>query len=203
VTGRGKKGGQSRRDAIQGVTQAAYARGRGISRQAIRKAIESGRLSVLKGGRIDPRKADRALRDNTDPSKLRGKHVRRAYGPGAGGGTPRLYDSKARRELALAQLAELELEERRGQLVPEAKVREQAFRHARETRDQMLAIVDRLAPELVNQPEEGIVRQMLADGIRRALVLRAGDDPEPPAPPVVTLEQEAEPPEASGAEAPA
>lgn len=49
------------------VTQAAYARHRGVSRQAVAYAVKIGRIHLGKDGRIDVPSADRAWLANTSP----------------------------------------------------------------------------------------------------------------------------------------
>lgn len=162
--GKRARGRQSRRDAIQGVTQAAFARGRGISREAIRKAVESGRIrlgrGLLKNGRLDPKAADRALRDNTD-----------ARGGGALKGAPKLYEEKARREAALAQLAELELEQARGNVVLRSEVKTAADEIARLVKERILAVPERVIEVLESLGVRDTVRarKALNDELRRAL----------------------------------
>ena len=147
------------------MTQAQYAGHRGVSRATIARAIATGRIPFLKRtGRINPKRADRAWKENTDPAKQRGRHATNGAG---GNGNATLYESKARREQALAALAELALAERRGELVPEAQVRKIGFERARRTRDQLLALPDQLAQQLVGITEYGEVHRILGEELRR------------------------------------
>jgi len=54
-----------------GLSRRAYARHRGISDMAVRKAIASGRIAVEEDGTIDPVKADRAWAAASDPAQVR------------------------------------------------------------------------------------------------------------------------------------
>ena len=54
-----------------GLSRRAYARHRGVSDMAVRKAIASGRISVEDDGTIDPDKADRAWASASDPAQVR------------------------------------------------------------------------------------------------------------------------------------
>lgn len=54
-----------------GLSRRAYARHRGVSDMAVRKAIASGRIAVEEDGTIDPEKADRAWASASDPAQLR------------------------------------------------------------------------------------------------------------------------------------
>lgn len=54
-----------------GLSRRAYARHRGVSETAVRKAIASGRIVPEADGSIDPAKADAAWAGATDPSQQR------------------------------------------------------------------------------------------------------------------------------------
>lgn len=57
--------------AIEWMTQAGYARARGVSREAVRKAIKAGRIALV-NGRIDPAMADGQWARNTRKATGRG-----------------------------------------------------------------------------------------------------------------------------------
>lgn len=59
-----------------GLSRRKYAEYRGVSESAVRKAIASGRISVLDDGTIDPVTADAQWDSQTDPAKQRGAHAR-------------------------------------------------------------------------------------------------------------------------------
>ncbi|WP_128515187.1 elements of external origin [Tabrizicola thermarum] len=59
-----------------GVSRREYARLRGVSESAVRKAISTGRISVEPDGTIDPERADRQWDERTDPALQRGEHAR-------------------------------------------------------------------------------------------------------------------------------
>lgn len=59
-----------------GVSRREYARLRGVSETAVRKAIEAGRISVEADGSIDPERADREWVSRTDPARQRGADSR-------------------------------------------------------------------------------------------------------------------------------
>ena len=58
-----------------GVSRRQYAKMRGVSESAVRKAIASGRITVEADGTIDPAKADAQWATQTDPSKQRGPNA--------------------------------------------------------------------------------------------------------------------------------
>jgi hypothetical protein len=59
-----------------GISRREYARLRGVSESAVRKAIQTGRISVAADGTIDPAVADRQWDERTDPARQRGDHAR-------------------------------------------------------------------------------------------------------------------------------
>lgn len=59
-----------------GISRRAYARHRGVSEAAVRKALASGRIATEPDGSIDAARADAAWDAQTDPAKQRGAHSR-------------------------------------------------------------------------------------------------------------------------------
>lgn len=78
--------------------------------------------------------------------------------------------SQARKESALADLREIELQERRGNLIGRADVEEQAFKAARIVREGMLAIPDRLAHLLAAESDPAKIHAAMTEEIRKVLV---------------------------------
>lgn len=154
-------------------------RHRGVSHTAVQKAVQSGRISTLPDGCIDPALADQEWDRNT------------AYPDGESGVS---QYSKARAVFMhyKARLAKLEYEERVGMLVSKAEVQVAGFNTGRRIRDNMLNIPDRvvgavaaevrsavseagLAPELAGRLDLARVYSILAAEIRSALQEFAGD----------------------------
>jgi hypothetical protein len=82
---------------------------------------------------------------------------------------PDLNESRARREHYSAEKARLEALQGRGELIPAADVKKEAFALARAIRDALMTIPDRLAPELAACTDARQVHQLLSDEIRVAL----------------------------------
>jgi hypothetical protein len=59
-----------------GMSRRAYARHRGVSETAVRKAINTNRISIEADGTIDAAKADAQWDAQTDPARQRGVHSR-------------------------------------------------------------------------------------------------------------------------------
>ncbi len=168
--------------ASEAVTQAEYARIRKVSREAVRKAVVSGRIPTF-GPRklIDPRTADRALRVNSDPSKVRKPGTLAPRKPRDddedGSGIPSYYQSKRKHEYQKARLAEIEVMERLQQLLPAAPVREACHRRDRRVRDQLTAVADRLAPLLVGNTDQLDVHRKITAEMRAICENLAGPEP--------------------------
>jgi hypothetical protein len=132
-----------------GLSISAYARHRACDRKAVRKAIDSGRISTLPDGTIDAAQADIDWAANTRPRSgtkaPTGSTKTPNQVPSEGGGTKpgrkRSPESEAlvglrrRLETAKAETAEIDLAERRGLLINKAKVQAQIFEMARTARD--------------------------------------------------------------------
>lgn len=54
-----------------GLSRRAYARHRGITENAVRKALAAGRISLEPDGSIDPAKADAAWAASSDPARVK------------------------------------------------------------------------------------------------------------------------------------
>lgn len=94
--------------------------------------------------------------------------------PPAGQAGPTYAQSRAIREAYQARLAKLDFEERSGRLVPADQVKADAFKAARQVRDAMMNIPDRVAMELANEFDPARIHEKLAAEIRVALESLAG-----------------------------
>lgn len=149
-----------------GISIRAYAQHRGVSHEAVRKAIATGRIQQEADGSIDPDKADAAWDRNT-----------LARGDGEGGdarsGVPNLQTSRAIREAYAARLAKLDFEERTGKLISADQVKVETFNLARRLRDRIQQLPRRVAPQIVaavvKQPDVREVEALLDAEIHEAL----------------------------------
>lgn len=171
---------------MQLMTQAEYARHRGVSRQAVNKAIGAGKIPLREShGRkgIDPAEADRALGLNvqrvlaTAPAEdERDAAPRQA---------PGLTQARTATEVYRARLAELEFKERIGKLRPV----EQTELGAQRCAEVVLRAIDRIggrAEELAAMvTKDGLVgartclrdiaRELRAVAAREFATLAAGE----------------------------
>ena len=159
----------SRKPKRELVSRKEYARRRGVSPNAVRYAIETGRITLV-NGKLDPKRADREWRQNTDQSKPRNSVTGR---PGAGVGgrrrVPLTYqEARARRERVKAEREELELQIRRGAFLRRVDVERAAFEVGRRVRDQMIALPDKLDATLAASTDPAEVHRILLEEIERA-----------------------------------
>lgn len=170
----------------------AFGEAVGVTRQAVGKAIKTGRLkeSLSKDEhtghhRIDLERGRAEWEAWADPS-MRPKGAKPRGRPSkASKGTPSMFESEGDRERRAGQItlarasaervtidAELkrfELEQLRGHLVDKRDVQREAFRLARALRDRLQAIPDRLAANLAALDKPAQVHEALAAEIAQAL----------------------------------
>ena len=187
------------------VTQTAFAKMIGVSRQAVQQAVASGRISKV-NGKIDPVKAKKEWAANTDQSKPRNRVTGKPKGrrdpkkpetpmeldkekssapsrkksskkrstkkkqdddqeKQSGGST--YAEARAAREVFNAKLAEIKLAKERGLLVESKRVEAAAFSLARRTRDQLIAIPERVCALLATKSDPNEVRHILEDEIEQ------------------------------------
>ena len=164
---------------MQGMSQRQYAAHVGLSRGAIQKAKEAGRLVLFEDGSIDAEASDRRRVEATDPSKTRKapkpklKPVPEAAvsavgetlkeqglaAPAVGGGTTFLQ-AKTANEVMKAQERRLRLQKLKGELVDRARAETLMFRLAREERDAWVTWPARIAALMASE-----LTAALGDGV--------------------------------------
>jgi hypothetical protein len=146
---------------LMGITE--YAQHRGCRLKAVQIAIKNGRIE-RRNGLIDSDKADADWARNTDASTVpltnRFKAVARQ------GGGPSFMSARTRMQIAVAELKELELGQRRGELVERTAVEAAAFQTYRQLRDACFGIPDRLCAQLAAEQSESGVRLVLEQELR-------------------------------------
>jgi hypothetical protein len=155
---------------VELITQSEYARRRGCTEGAVRRAVRDGRISLIEG-RIDPVAADAQWARNT---RVRaGSRATDDANLQAGGGPRRsrsdddeddgegYWASKARREKAEADLAELKLAEQCGELVRAADVRAVHSRRLAALREALLQLPARLSPVLAAEADAARCHEVL------------------------------------------
>ena len=167
------------------VSQAEYARQKDVSRQYINKLVQAGRIPTDEKKRIDPDVADYVLAQDADPA-------RRLNDPESESESIIEHDSdiessvsttghtpfakfRSAREAYQAKLAQLDYEERAGQLLKRAEVERETFDVARQLRDRFLSLPQELAGTLVSMTDEKEIKKYLRAKIRDTLMEVAED----------------------------
>lgn len=162
-----------------------YAEHRGVSHTAVQRAIKSKRLlesvEIVNGRQQirDVETADREWHANTRPTlaNMAAASPRRATEQPAedvARTVPDINESRARREAALAGLAELELEERRGKLVPVEEARATVIDRFTAVRTRLLGLPSRCRQQLPHLTDVDV--RVIDDLVREALEELAADD---------------------------
>jgi hypothetical protein len=83
---------------------------------------------------------------------------------------PELNESRARREHYQAELAKLEVDLKRRELVPAVEVKKDAFAMGRSVREALANLADRLSHQLAGETDPARIHAVLTDEHRAALV---------------------------------
>jgi hypothetical protein len=133
------------------VSQAEYARIRGISRVSVHEAVQAGKI-VLTNGKIDVVSANRAWAANTDSSRRPQDDK-----------SPTLTVSRARKMQADAQVSEMKARQMAGELIDIADARQLWFAAGRTIRERMLALPDAVSGELaLSADQAALLRERIA-----------------------------------------
>jgi phage terminase Nu1 subunit (DNA packaging protein) len=138
------------------VTPAELARHLGVSRAAVSKAIKTGRIAVGEDGRVDPVEAERQWLANTRP-KAKGV-ADKSQGARTG-----YAHARARKETALARMAELQVEQATGVLAPRDDFDFVLADLAETLRGLLETLPDRLAPSLAAESDPLKIHAALRD----------------------------------------
>jgi hypothetical protein len=172
---------------IRFLSKSKFAAEQGWSPSYVTKLGQQGRLVLCENKKLVNVDATLAmLRRTEDPGKdsVRQHHqagrVEKHVGahvepdaptddePGAAAGAdPKYWDNKARREGMLADLAELELAKKRGELVERQRVEAMAFAAGRTLRDAVLGLPTQLAPVFATMTDSFQIEIKLRDALRQ------------------------------------
>ena len=177
-----------------GISIRAYARHRGVSHTAVRKAIRTGRITQEQDGTIDPEKADRQWDAKTDPAMQRGKHAKalgaktrvktkpvpkaalRAVDETLGDAPPgdgevSFLRARLANEVLKAQTAKIKLAKMKGELVDREKATAMVFDLARRERDAWQNWPPRAAADMAAElgVDAHTMEQVLERHLRRQL----------------------------------
>lgn len=171
------------------LTPTAYARHRGCNEKAVRKAITAERISTI-NGQIDPVVADIQWAQNTrarvdsgrppalPPSDLGAQPAVPVSPDGTAAAKPdrgEYFVDRGRRERVEADLAELELLQKRGELYSKQDVDALLERVLGQIRPSLLQVPGRLAPILAAESDAAVVMSTLDRELRAVLASAAGE----------------------------
>jgi hypothetical protein len=143
-----------------GLSVREYARRRGVSHTAVRKAVQTGRIPQEADGTIDPVKADAAWDAQTDPGRKAAparKPVtetpitppptpQRDSTPTAAGAT--FAQARTAHEVAKAQKARIQVDRLKDEVVDRARATALVFKLARQERDAWITWPARVAGQM-------------------------------------------------------
>ena len=163
--------------AMMGISIRGYARMRGCSEGAVRKAIVAKRITPNADGTIDPERANQEWAKNTFAGKTLHEATRPVVAqprapahPSAGPPAEVTNDpvaaylrARAVSETFKAKIAQMEYEERAGKLLQATKAGEYAMEFSAIVSDALSAWPDRLTPSLAATTDERAVHRILSN----------------------------------------
>lgn len=154
------------------INQAEYARRRGVSREAVRKAVQDGRITLI-NGKIDPAVADIQWQQNTNASQQRFQSSAVVTDPSATSeGSATLYNmaaARAKREHFDAQLAEMKALRESAALVDAQQMVLAITSAAAQLRMALERIPDKLAGQIAAAPDQRVVHEILTTEIEQVM----------------------------------
>jgi len=143
-----------------GLSVREYARRRGVSHTAVRKAVQTGRIPQEADGTIDPVKADAAWDAQTDPGRKTATAPKpvietsivpppapqRESVPASAGAT--FAQARTAHEVAKAQKARIQVDRLKEEVVDRARATALVFKLARQERDAWITWPARVAGQM-------------------------------------------------------
>lgn len=143
------------------LSEAAYARHRGVSRQSVSEYKQRGQL-VMAGELVDVVASDALLLGSQNPV-VGGDRSKSAVTEDESRG---LFAAKTREAQARAVERELKVRRQAGELVDRESVSKAVFASARAAQESLMAIADRLSPGLAVETDASEIHKMLTDELR-------------------------------------
>ena len=145
------------------ISQAEFARRRGVSRATVYEYKAKGYLVMTDDGKVDVAASQARLVEHLDASRG-GK--RAAKKPAAGSSNSKFMQAKTEEMQARASRQQLELLEKAGTLVDREKVEKAAFTLARAAQEGLISIPDRLSSLLAAEDDAAVIHKMISDEVR-------------------------------------
>ena len=158
------------------ITMAELAMLKNVSRQAVSKKIKTGKLDgaiVNHNGRrmVNKEEAFRLWDLQALPSKdttVR-KQIKQEINSKTYEEIPAYGESKAKREYFLAELAKLDVEEKKKQLVSVDEIKKSSFATGRSIREALNNLADRLSHQLAGEDDATVIHNIISNEHREAL----------------------------------
>jgi hypothetical protein len=161
------------------MSQSDFAAHIGVNRSHITQLKNAGRL-VMQDGKVDVEASIKRIDDTKDPAKegvakrhqqerSQKEQEKTEKAPIASGSGSRFQSAKARREEANAELTEIDLQTKRGQLLIADEVKLAVADGDTVIRNRLESLPDILAPQLSAETDEQKIRSMLMDHIESLL----------------------------------
>lgn len=148
------------------ITQAELARRLNVSRGAVSKAVSGGRITPDDDGLFDPLEAEMQWMANTRPSLKRQSATSKI----AKAGQHAYAQARARKETALASMAELRLAQANGDLIPREAVEFALNDHVATLRGLLENMPDRLGPIILPMKDLDSISAAIAEATDEILM---------------------------------
>ncbi len=157
------------------ISLAELAMLKNVSRAAVTKKIKSGKLEgavVNHNGRkmVNKEEAFRLwdMADTRTVTTVK-KELKEKIDSLPADSIPDFAESKAKREFYLAELAKLDVEEKKKQLVSVDEIKKSSFAKARSIREALTNLADRLSHQLAGEDDATVIHNLLSTEHREAL----------------------------------
>ena len=158
------------------ITMAELAKLKNVSRMAVSKKVKSGKLDsaiVNHNGRklVNKEEAFRLWDLQAPPSKdttVR-KKLKQEIDSKKVEEIPAYGESKAKREYFLAELAKLDVQEKKKQLVSVEDIKKSSFATGRAIRETLTNLADRLSHQLAGEDDATVIHEIISNEHREAL----------------------------------
>ena len=157
------------------ISLAELAMLKNVSRAAVTKKIKSGKLEgavVNHNGRKLVNK-DEAIRlwDRADTRVVTTvkKELKQKIDSLPADSIPDFAESKAKREFYLAELAKLDVEQKKEQLVSVEEIKKSSFAKARAIREALINLADRLSHQLAGEDDATVIHKIIYSEHREVL----------------------------------
>lgn len=148
---------------VETMTQAEFARRRGVSRSTVNEYKNKGYLVMTDDGKVSVLASEEKLADHLDPTR----GGSRSSAPQKASPKNTAYMTAKTREMeAKAAKQEMDTRERAGELLDRVDVQRAAFTLARQTQEAGMAIADRLSSILAAEGDAAKVHGLLTSELR-------------------------------------